>query len=78
MIKISIEAASEDLRILLKRVASGEEVVFVDRDVIVARLLPPVDRNQWLNRRRDFREGIQTQGASLQETIIQARGEERY
>lgn len=77
-LRVSVEEAAQNLRALLKQVAAGEEVVLVDQDTVVARLLPPIDREHWLAHRRNFRAGIQVQGKPLSTTIIEARQEERY
>ena len=77
MFKISIEDAADQLKALLERVARGEEVILVEQDREVARLVPPFRREQWLTHTRQFREALHTQGESLSATIIRARQEEQ-
>lgn len=38
MIKVTIEEASRDLRALIERVRSGEDIVIVDHDEVLARI----------------------------------------
>ena len=38
MTKVSIEEASRDLRALIERVRSGEDIVIVDHDEVLARI----------------------------------------
>jgi prevent-host-death family protein len=76
MLRISVEQAASQLEVLLERVARGEEVILVEQDREVARLMPPQDREQWLNRTRQFRESMHVQGEALSATVIRARQEE--
>ena len=41
MLKISVEEAAINLKNLLEQVAKGEEVILLEQDKIVARLVPP-------------------------------------
>ncbi len=41
MSKVSVEEASRNLKALLEQVAAGEEVILVEQDKPVARLVPP-------------------------------------
>ncbi|KAM3116327.1 type II toxin-antitoxin system Phd/YefM family antitoxin [Phormidesmis sp. 146-33] len=77
MLKISVDHAAGQLKALLERVSRGEEVILVEQDREVARLVPPLGREQWLNRTRQFRESLQVQGEALSATVMQARQEER-
>ena len=77
MLRISVENAAGQLKALLERVARGEEVILVEQDREVARLVPPLGREQWLNRMRQFRESLQVQGEALSTTVVRARQEER-
>jgi antitoxin (DNA-binding transcriptional repressor) of toxin-antitoxin stability system len=77
MLKISVEEATGQLRALLERVARGEEVILVEQDREVARLIPPPSREQWLTHARQFRESLPVQGESLSTTVIRVRQEER-
>jgi antitoxin (DNA-binding transcriptional repressor) of toxin-antitoxin stability system len=77
MLKISVDNVAGQLKALLERVARGEEVILVEQDREVARLVPPLGREQWLNRTRQFRESLHVQGEALSATVIRARLEER-
>jgi antitoxin (DNA-binding transcriptional repressor) of toxin-antitoxin stability system len=77
MFKIGVEDVADQLQTLLERVAKGEEVILVEQDREVARLVPPPKRDQWLTRTRQFREALQIQGESLSTTVIRARQEDR-
>ena len=77
MLRISVENAAGQLKALLEQVARGEEVILVEQDREVARLVPPLGREQWLNRARQFRESLQIQGEALSTTVVRARQEER-
>ena len=77
MLRISVENAAGQLKALLERVARGEEVILVEQDREVARLVPPLGREQWFNRMRQFRESLQVQGEALSTTVVRARQEER-
>ena len=72
-----MENAAGQLKDLLERVARGEEVILVEQDREVARLVPPLGREQWLNRTRQFRESLQVRGEALSATVVRARQEER-
>jgi prevent-host-death family protein len=41
MSKVSVEEAARNLKALLEQVAAGEEVILVEQDKPVARLVPP-------------------------------------
>ncbi len=78
MSKVTIEEAARNLKALLKQVAAGEEVILVDRDKPVARLVPPSTKEDLLADMKHFRESLAVTGESLSQTIIKARQEERY
>ena len=75
--KIGVKDVADRLKTLLERAAKGEEVIPVEQDREVARLVPPPRRDQWLTRTRQFREALQLQGKSLSTTVIRARQEDR-
>ena len=77
MFKIGVKDVADQLKTLLERVAKGEEVILVEQDREVARLVPPPRRDQWLTRTRQFREALQIQGESLSTTVIRAGQEDR-
>jgi prevent-host-death family protein len=78
MPKVSVEEAARNLKALLDRVAAGEEVILVDRDKPVARLVPPSTKEDLLADMKQFRESLSVTGESLSQTVIKARQEERY
>ncbi len=78
MLRIDVEAAADNLKALLERVTQGEEIILMEQDKEVARLVPPSSRSHWLSRTRQFRESLQVTGESLSATVIDARQGERY
>lgn len=78
MSKISVEEASRNLKALLEQVGKGEEVILVQEDKPVARLVPPQTKEQWLVSMKEFRDSLQVEGEPLSATAIKARQEERY
>jgi antitoxin (DNA-binding transcriptional repressor) of toxin-antitoxin stability system len=86
MLKITVEQASRDLKVILKQVAEGEEVLLIDRDQVVARLVPPQtlrnqppqNRESWIADMRLFRAKIESDGEALSSTVARMRIEERY
>jgi prevent-host-death family protein len=77
MLRISVQEAASQLGSLLERVARGEEVILIEQNKEVARLVPPLGREQWLSRTRQFRTSLQVQGEALSATVMKARQEER-
>ncbi len=78
MSKISVEEASRNLKAILEQVAKGEEVILVEKDKPVARLVPPESREEWLASMKEFRASLRVKGEPLSATVIKARQEERY
>lgn len=78
MFKITVEEAAHNLKALLERVAKGEEVILVEQGKAVARLVPVPAYEQWLAKRKAFRDSLQVKGEPLSATVIQSRQEERY
>ena len=78
MSKVSVEEAVRNLKALLEQVAAGEEVVIVEQDKPVARLVPPATEEDVFADMRQFRESLSVEGESLSQTVIRARQEERY
>jgi antitoxin (DNA-binding transcriptional repressor) of toxin-antitoxin stability system len=78
MSQISVEEASRNLKKLLEQVATGEEVILVEEDRVVARLVPPTTKEQWLDSVRALRNSVKVKGETLSTTVITARQEERY
>jgi prevent-host-death family protein len=77
MSRVSVEEASRNFKALLEQVARGEEVIVVEHDQEVARLVPPRSKEQWLSSTRAFRGALQVKGEALSATVIKARQEER-
>jgi antitoxin (DNA-binding transcriptional repressor) of toxin-antitoxin stability system len=77
MLRISVEEAANTLKTLLAQVAQGEEIILVEQDQEVARLIPSQSKDQWLTSARAFRASLNVQGA-LSETVIQERQGERF
>ncbi|MBE9007193.1 type II toxin-antitoxin system Phd/YefM family antitoxin [Fortiea sp. LEGE XX443] len=77
MLKISVEEAAINLKSLLERVARGEEVILLEQDKAVARLVPLLSKEQRLATIKQFRDSLAVKGESLSATVINARTEER-
>ncbi|MBG1259120.1 MAG: hypothetical protein V7K77_33160 [Nostoc sp.] len=77
MLRISVEEAAIDLKSLLERVAKGEEVILLEQDKAVARLVPPLQKEERLASMKQFRDSLAIKGESLSATVINARTEER-
>jgi antitoxin (DNA-binding transcriptional repressor) of toxin-antitoxin stability system len=73
VLRISVEEAAVTLKYLLEQVAKGEEVILLEQDKVVARLVPPQQKEQRLANMKQFRNAIAVQGESLSTTIINAR-----
>jgi antitoxin (DNA-binding transcriptional repressor) of toxin-antitoxin stability system len=78
VLRISVEEAVVTLKYLLEQVAKGEEVILLEQDKVVARLVPPQQKEQRLANMKQFRNDIAVKGESLSTTIINARQEERH
>jgi antitoxin (DNA-binding transcriptional repressor) of toxin-antitoxin stability system len=77
VLRISVEEAAMNLKSLLERVARGEEVILLEQNKTVARLVPPLQKEQRLASMKQFRDSLAIKGESLSATIINARTEER-
>ncbi|MBN3884325.1 MAG: type II toxin-antitoxin system Phd/YefM family antitoxin [Nostoc sp.] len=78
MLRISVEEAAINLKSLLERVARGEEVILLEQDKAVARLVPPLQKEERLASMKQFRDSLTIKGESLSPTVINARIEERH
>lgn len=78
MSKISVEEATKNLQAILEQVAKGEEVLLVKDGKIVARIVPPLTREQRIERMAKFRQSIQLKGEPMSQTVIKLRSEQRY
>ena len=76
MSKVNVEEAAHDLKDLLKRVAAGEEIILVEHDKPVARIVPASNRQDWLADMKKFRTSLSVSGEPLSQTVIKARQEE--
>jgi antitoxin (DNA-binding transcriptional repressor) of toxin-antitoxin stability system len=78
MLKISVEEAARNLKGLLERVAQGEEVILLEQEKAVARIVPLQQKEQWLASTKEFRDSLQVKGEPLSVTLITQRQQERY
>ncbi|MFB2768520.1 type II toxin-antitoxin system Phd/YefM family antitoxin [Pelatocladus sp. BLCC-F211] len=78
MLKISVEEAAVNLKTLLEQVAKGEEVILLEQNKVVARLVPPQQKEQRLASMKQFRDALTVTGESLSATVVNARQEERH
>ncbi|MEH1800797.1 MAG: hypothetical protein V7L02_14035 [Nostoc sp.] len=78
MLRISVEEAAINLKSLLERVARGEEVILLEQDKAVARLVPPLQKEERLASMKQFRDSLTIKGESLSATVINARIEEHH
>jgi prevent-host-death family protein len=78
MSKVSVEEAARNLKALLEQVAAGEEVILVEHDKPVARLVPLSTKEDSVADMKHFRESLSVTGEPLSQTVIKARQEERY
>jgi prevent-host-death family protein len=58
MSKVSVEEAARNLKALLEQVAAGEEVILVEQNKPVARLVPPAIKEDLLADMKQFRESL--------------------
>ncbi|MEH1809094.1 type II toxin-antitoxin system Phd/YefM family antitoxin [Nostoc sp.] len=77
MLRISVEEAAMNLKYLLERVARGEEVILLEQNKAVARLVPPLQKEERLASMKQFRDSLAIKGESLSATVINTRTEER-
>ncbi len=75
---ISVEEAKQSLQAILEKVAKGEEVTILQEGQVVARVVPPLSKEQRLARRKAFRNSINVQGEPMSATVIRLREEARY
>ena len=77
MLRITVEEALVNLKELLTELAEGKQVVLIENDREIARLIPSINRVGLIEDTRVFRRSLQTSGESLSSTIICDREEER-
>ncbi|MEC4983841.1 MAG: type II toxin-antitoxin system prevent-host-death family antitoxin [Oscillatoria sp. PMC 1068.18] len=78
MSKVSVDEAARNFKTLLNRVVAGEEVILIEQDKPVARLIPLATKADLLADLKDFRESLAVTGEPLSQTVIKVRQEERY
>jgi antitoxin (DNA-binding transcriptional repressor) of toxin-antitoxin stability system len=78
VLKISVEEVAANLKTLLEQVAKGEEVILLEQNKVVARLVPPQQKEQRLASMKQFRDALTVTGESLSATVVNARQEERH
>lgn len=78
MLKITVEEAARNLKSLLEQVAKGEEVILLEQNKTVARLVPPLSKEQRLAIIKQFRDSLVIKGEALSATVINARKEESH
>ncbi|MEH1958354.1 MAG: hypothetical protein V7L05_00315 [Nostoc sp.] len=76
MLRISVEEAAMNLKSFLERVARGEEVILLEQDKAVARLVAFRQKEQRLATMKKFRDSLAIKGESLSATVINARTEQ--
>lgn len=77
MLKITVEEAAINFKNLLEQVAKGEEIILLEQNQVVARLVPPQKKEQRLAGMKKFRDALTVKGESLSATVVNARVEER-
>ena len=78
MSKITVEEASQNLQAILEQVAKGEEVSLWQEGKVVARVVPPLTKEERLAKMDKFRASIQIKGEPMSQTVIRLRQEARY
>ncbi len=78
MSKFTVEEASQNLQAVLEQVAKGEEAILWQDGKVVARVVPPLTKEEWLAKRDKSRASIQLKGEPMSQTVIRLRQEERY
>ena len=78
MSKVSVEEACRNLKVLLEQVSKGEEIILLEQERIVARLVPPLKKEEVLNQARKLRKSLAINNESLSQTVVKLRQEERY
>ncbi|MBI3829040.1 MAG: type II toxin-antitoxin system prevent-host-death family antitoxin [Planctomycetes bacterium] len=79
MTKVSVREARSNLRELIAKAGSGEEVVLTRRGKEVARIVPPRRRPKPFPDLSQFREAMIKRGAKVTgNTVAEMRKEERY
>ena len=76
MLRMTVEDALVNLKDLLNELAEGQQVVLIENDQEIARLVPSINRVRLIENTRAFRRSLQTSEESLSSTIIYDRDEE--
>jgi antitoxin (DNA-binding transcriptional repressor) of toxin-antitoxin stability system len=61
MLRISVEEPVINLKVLLEQVAKGEEVILIEQDKAVDRLVPVQQKKQWLDNMTKFQDSLAVQ-----------------
>lgn len=77
MLEVNVDEVAVNLLTLLEQVAKGEEIIIVQQNQAIARLVPAQTRSPWLARNRKLRNSLHLKGEPLSATIITARQGER-
>ncbi|MCY7323732.1 MAG: prevent-host-death family protein [Phormidesmis sp. CAN_BIN36] len=77
VLRMTVEEALVNLKDLLNELAEGKQVVLMENDQEIARLIPSTNRVGMIENTRVFRRSLQMSGESLSSTIIREREEER-
>jgi len=78
MTRVSVKEARDNLKTLLDRVESGEEILILRRGKEVARLVPASQSVERLPSLREFRKSVKLQGKPMSRVVIEERRRERY
>ena len=76
MLRMTVEDALVNLKDLLNELAEGQQVVLIENDQEIARLVPSINRVRLIENTRAFRRSLQKSGESLSSTVIRERDEE--
>ncbi|MEH2132058.1 MAG: hypothetical protein V7K86_15820 [Nostoc sp.] len=58
MLRISVEEAAINLKSLLERIARGKEVILLEQDKALTRLVPPLQKKERLASIKQFRDSL--------------------
>lgn len=78
MVRIGVKEARANLRKLIERVTSGEQVVLLSRGKEIARLVPPAHPARKLPSLARFRVSVRVRGEAVSATVLKARKDSRY
>lgn len=76
--KISLEEAQNNLGSLIGSLSKEDEIILLDHDKEIARIVRPRNANKRLQSLKKFRASIHISGESLSNTILSERKQSRY